>query len=104
MSLDELKSFLYKGSSLDLIRSSDELLARVDANIGQLVQDGKGDDVLKEISSYGRSYLDFFANKQANVTLDSAMFALASCSKLRKSEQLSHSGKFFYFLFVRNHF
>ena len=91
MSLDELKSFLYKGPRLNLLRDiSSDLSASVDANITKLVNENKGDDVIKSIQEYANSYVNYFANKQTNTNLDTAMLALAVCSRLKKSEEFSH--------------
>ncbi len=94
MSLENLRGFLYRGLTYNLtnLQESSELIVKCDLNISKLVNDGKGDDILKEISNYSDSYLRFFPNKQYNTNLDVATLALACCSKINKSEQFSHSG------------
>ena len=94
MSLQELRKFLYTGSSIDLtdFKSTNDLIVKLDLNVAQLVAECKGDEIIKEIVDYYKFYLEYYAKKSANTNLDSMALVLASCSKIRKNEQFSHLG------------
>lgn len=93
MSLEEVRQFLYKSSNLTDLPASNESLIRLDLAVAKLVDiETKGDEILKEIKDYVNSLFEYNCNKQLNINLDSAVAVLASCSKLNKNEQFSHSG------------
>ena len=87
MSLKDIRRFLYAGpncSNLSDLVASDSLLTKVNGIVKELINSGKGNDVLSEISDYYKFYTSNYCslNKKTNKiqsNLDVIIYALACC-------------------------
>ncbi len=94
MSINEIRRFLYIGPTIDLcdLKTSKEVLLNIDAIITALINDKKGNDIIKEVMEYFKAYNQYFLNKQTQTYLECIAYVLASCSTAHGDEKFSHSG------------
>ena len=97
-SLSELKRFLYVAPNMVAMSDlslNNELLRRTNTLVRELINSGKGNDLLAEVVTYCKLYsasyqkLDAFSDR-IQFNLDSVTFVLASCSLVKKDELFTH--------------